>query len=89
MGESDLECDRGKDIFDCEGSVSLRGEFLGRESGDEVLCREPNFLTNFPGFKLLSIRSGGHALHCKIVTCNGFFSSLLEISDSIFCRRDS
>jgi hypothetical protein len=27
-------------------------------------------------------------LHCEIVTSNGFFSSLLEISNSIFCSRD-
>jgi len=27
-------------------------------------------------------------LHCKIVTCDGFFSSLLEVSNSVFCSRD-
>jgi hypothetical protein len=27
-------------------------------------------------------------MHCKIVTCDGFFSCLLEISNSIFCGRD-
>jgi len=29
-----------------------------------------------------------YVLHCEIVTCDGFFSSLLKVSDSIFCSRD-
>jgi len=35
------------------------------------------------------MRSGSHTLHCEVVTCDGFFSDLLKVSDSVFHGRGS